>query len=243
MATLAVVLLGVISLDRLGTDLLPDLRTPVITVDLHAPGKSPQEMEERYTRRLERDISTISGVRRVYSVTRSGQSVVVAEFAWDTGMDFALLDVQKKTGNYAADEAIDFLDVRQEDPQVLPVMRVAVSAAEEGDLDALLGTVETVVKPRLEALDGVASAEIEGGAKKEVRVTLDEYLLEAYGQRAEAIVQRIQLAEEDVSGGTLKEAQRSYQVKGLGRLQDIDDVRHLIIGERQGTDAVSSGEL
>ena len=83
MATFAVVLLGWISLDGLGTDLLPNVETPVITVDLQVPGKSPQEMEERYTRRLERDISTVSGVDRVYSITRSGQAVVVAEFTWE----------------------------------------------------------------------------------------------------------------------------------------------------------------
>ena len=99
MATLAIVLLGWISLGGLGTDLLPNVETPVITVDLRVAGKSPQEMEERYTRRLERDISTVSGVDRVYSMTRSGQTVVVAELDWDTDMDFALLDVQKANGH------------------------------------------------------------------------------------------------------------------------------------------------
>ena len=98
MATLAVVLLGWISLDGLGTDLLPDLQTPVVTIDLTAPGKSPVEIEESYTRRLERDVSTINGVKRVYSITRSGQAVVIAEFAWDADMDYGLLDVQKEWG-------------------------------------------------------------------------------------------------------------------------------------------------
>ena len=107
--TLAVVLLGVISLDKLGTDLLPNVHTPVITVDLQVPGKAPQEVEEGYTRRLERDISTISGVDRVYSITRAGQSVVVAEFDWEADMDFALIDVQKKMGVYATDEDIETL--------------------------------------------------------------------------------------------------------------------------------------
>ena len=82
MATFAVILLGWISLGGLGTDLLPSVQTPVITVDLQVPGKSPQEMEERYTRRLERDISTVSGVERVYSITRSGQAVVAHPGEW-----------------------------------------------------------------------------------------------------------------------------------------------------------------
>ena len=240
MATFAVVLLGWISLAGLATDLLPNVQTPVVTVDLKVPGKSPQEMEERYTRRLERDISTVSGVDRVYSMTRSGQSVVVAEVAWDTDMDFALLDVQKRMGAYSTDDEIETLDVTQEDPQALPVARIAVSAPEGGDLDELLGTVDTLIKPRLEALDGVASAEIEGDAEKEIRIILDEYLLEAFGLTATTVVQRIQQANQDVSGGRLEEGDQSYQVKGLGRLADIGEVENLIVGERAGSAAAGA---
>ena len=236
MATFAVVLLGWISLDGLGTDLLPNVQTPVITVDLRVPGKSPQEMEERYTRRLERDISTVSGVERVYSITRSGQTVVVAEFTWETDMNFALLDVQKRTGAYATDDEIESLDVTQEDPQALPVARIAVTSSDYADLDELLGALETLVKPRLEALDGVASAEIEGDAEKEIRVILDPYLLEAFGLTDTAVVQQIQQANQDVSGGRIEEGDQSYQVKGLGRLTDISDVENLIVGERAGVD-------
>ena len=237
MATLAVVLLGWISFDRLGTDLLPNLQTPVITVDLRAEGKSPEEMEERYTRRLERDVSTIGKVRRVYSITRSGQSVVIAEFTWDADMDFALLDVQKQVTKYGSDDEVDLLDVTREDPQALPVMRVAVSAASgaaASDIDALLGTVEMAIKPKLEGLDGVASAEIEGGAEKEVRVTLDPYLLEAFGQSAASVANEIRTANQDVSGGTLKENKQTYQVKGMGRLKNIPDIEALIIDQRKG---------
>ncbi len=242
MATLAVVLLGWISLDGLGTDLLPDLQTPVVTVDLTAPGKSPREIEERYTRRIERDVSTIQGVKRVYSITRSGQAVVVAEFAWDADMDFGLLDVQKKVGRYAINDDVSQLDVTREDPLALAVMRVAITAEEGTELDALVGTVDLLIKPKLEALEGVASAEIEGGAEKEVRVLLDPYLLEAFGLTPDAIVNRIAQANADVSGGTLRENQQSYLVKALGRLNDINDVREVIVGEKRGGGGAVSGD-
>lgn len=235
MGTLAVVLLGVISMGRLGTDLLPRLETPVITVDLQAPGRSPQEMEERYTRGLEREVSTLTGVRRVYSVTRTGQSVVVVEFHWDTDMEFALLDVQRRAGQYAVDDAITVLDVRQQDPQALPVMRLAVEHRGAEDLDGLLGTIETALKPKLEALPGIAAAEIEGGAGKEVKVFLQDHLVEAFGVTPEQVVQRIQAANADVSGGTLRDGAQSYQVKGLGRLHTMDDLRDLIVAERRQT--------
>ena len=237
MATLAVVLLGWISVDRLGVDLLPDLQTRAITIDIRSAGKTPQEMEERYARRVEAGVSTVSSVKRVHSVSRSGQAVVVAQFEWDADMDFALLDVQKKTAVYAADTEVSSLDVIQEDPRSLPVMRIAVTTSPALDLDDLVGTVETAVKPKLESLTGVASAEVEGGATKEVRVVLDPYLLEAFGVTAETVASRIRSANLDVSGGTLKEGGKSYLVKGLGRLKDVADVESLIVGERRGTTA------
>lgn len=240
MATLAVVLLGLISFDRLGTDLLPDLQTPVVTIDLRAPGKAPREMEERYTRRIERDISTVRQVNRVYSVTRSGQAVVVAEFSWDADMDFALLDVQKKVASYAADEEITTLDVTREDPQASSVMRLAI-VDDGNDLDALVGMVDALVKPKLESLEGVASAEREGGTEKEIRVTLDPYLLEAFGLTPSAVVDRIQAANSDIAGGTLREGQQSYIVKALGRLKDADDVNELIVGERRESGSSTEG--
>ncbi len=242
MATLAVVLLGWISLDGLGTDLLPDLQTPVVTIDLAAPGKSPVEIEESYTRRLERDVSTINGVKRVYSITRSGQAVVIAEFAWDADMDYGLLDVQKRVGRYAANDDVSQLDVTREDPLALAVMRIAITADENTELDALMGTVELLIKPKLEALDGVASAEVEGGSEKEVRVSLDPYLLEAFGLSPDAVINRIAQANADVSGGTLRENQQSYLVKALGRLDDINDVREVIVGEKRGGGGAVSGD-
>ena len=242
MATLAVVLLGWISLDGLGTDLLPDLQTPVVTIDLTAPGKSPIEIEEIYTRRLERDVSTIKGVKRVYSITRSGQAVVIAEFAWDADMDYGLLDVQKKVGRYAANEDVSQLDVTREDPLALAVMRIAITADKNTELDALMGTVELLIKPKLEALEGVASAEVEGGTEKEVRVSLDPYLLEAFGLSPDAVINRIAQANADVSGGTLRENQQSYLVKALGRLNDINDVREVIVGEKRGGGGAVSGD-
>ena len=234
MATLAVALLGWISLARLDVDLLPDLRSPVITVDLRFPGKTPREMEERYAQRLEGDIGTVRHVKRVHSVSRSGQAVVIAEFEWDADMDFALLDVQKKVARYAADPDITSLDVTQEDPQALPVMRLAVSGADWQDPDELLGSVETIIRPKLEGFSGVASVEIEGGAEKEIRVTLDSYLLQAFGVNSETVVSRIREANSDVSGGTLKDGQRSFLVKGLGRLTGLQDVNNLVVGERGG---------
>ena len=145
-------------------------------------------------------------------------------------------------GRYAANEDVSQLDVTREDPLALAVMRIAITADENTELDALMGTVDLLIKPKLEALDGVASAEVEGGAEKEVRVTLDPYLLEAFGLSSDAVINRIAQANADVSGGTLRENQQSYLVKALGRLDDINDVREVIVGERRGGGGTVSGD-
>ena len=68
------------------------------------------------------------------------------------------------------------------------------------------------------------------------------YLLEAFGLSPDAVINRIAQANADVSGGTLRENQQSYLVKALGRLDDINDVREVIVGEKRGGGGVVSGD-
>ena len=99
----AICLLGYLSVDRLGIDLLPDISTPKIVVTLTVEDLSPQELEEKYGRLMESMLSTVRHVERVNTVARVGQLVATVEFRWDTDMDFALLDVQKSIGYLESD--------------------------------------------------------------------------------------------------------------------------------------------
>ena len=80
MATIAVVLFGGISLDRLGLNLLPELNYPTLTVRTEFEGAAPAEVEEQITRRLEQRLGVVSGLRKMHSISVAGRSDVILEF-------------------------------------------------------------------------------------------------------------------------------------------------------------------
>lgn len=241
MVMLAIGILGVISLDRLGTDLLPSIYNPRIVVELQAGERSPQEMEERFARQLEGALGTIGRVVDIRSVCRLGQAVVTATFSWGTDMDFALLDVQKQVAAYESDPEVDRVTVARYDPQADPISIYAFGSDGERDLDELRRIAENVIKRGLERLDGVARVQVHGGIRREVRVQLDPYLLEAFGLTPAAVAAAIRQANANASGGKLEEGDKAYLIKGLGKFASAEDVASTVVGYRS-SGAGSNGD-
>ena len=155
MATLAIALLGAISLSRLKVNLLPDLSYPTLTIRTELPGAAPLEVENLLTRPIEEAAGVIRNVRAVRSISRSGQSDVVLEFLWGTDMDFAGIDVR---------ERLDLLQLPLEatrplllrfDPSTEPVMRLAFvdksKASAAGTSEARLKFLRRFADDRAEA--------------------------------------------------------------------------------------------
>ncbi len=228
-----VLLLGYISLDKLGIDLLPDISSPKVVVVLESGNRPPREMEDVFGEQLESQLSTISGVSRVSSVSRVGSIMVTVEFYWDSDMDFALLEVQKNIGYLQADREVDNLSIRRFDPQAAPVLRVGMfpSAEDESsaDLDEMRRLAEDYVRPALERLRGVAAVRISGGREREVIVETDEFLLDSFGITVDDVASRVREANMDTSGGTLEEEGKIYVIKGVGRFSDLDQLRALTV--------------
>ncbi len=231
MVVCGILLLGLVSLNRLGTDLLPDLASPRITVALESGSKSPREMEDTYAERLEAQLGTVRNIRKVSSVSYVGRIVVTAEFAWHTDMDFALLEVHKQVASYSGEIDVDNVVVARFDPRQLPVLAFAVLGSGQ-DLDALRRIGEDTIQPRLEGLDGVAAARVSGGREREVLIEPDPYLLKSYGLTFANLRQLIQAANIDASGGEIRDNELTYIVHTVGKFKGLDDIREVIVGYR-----------
>ena len=96
MFTVAVLLFGMVSLNRLSVNLLPDIAYRTITIRTELTGAEPLEVENLLTKPIEEAVGVIRNVRLVRSVSRSGQSDVTLEFTWGTDMDIAGVDVREK---------------------------------------------------------------------------------------------------------------------------------------------------
>src|SRR6187399_2075050 len=96
MVTLTFVLFGLIALGDLKVNLLPDLSYPTLTVRTEYTGAAPVEIENLITEPVEEALGVVKNVRKVRSVSRTGQSDVILEFSWGTDMDMSGLEVRDK---------------------------------------------------------------------------------------------------------------------------------------------------
>ncbi|MBI4552104.1 MAG: efflux RND transporter permease subunit, partial [Candidatus Latescibacteria bacterium] len=244
MIMLGISILGAISLNRLGTDLLPSIYNPRIVVDLRAGERSPQEMEERFARQLEGELRSVSRVVDVRTVCTLGRVQLTVAFAWGADMDFALLDVQKKVARYESRQDVDQVTIARYDPQAEAIMIYALSSRDSQDLDELRRVAENVVKLNLERLDGVARVQVYGGLTREVRVELDEYRLAAYSLNPADVTNALRQSNANASGGTLEHKNTAYTIKGIGRYTSLPDIGATIVGYRSAggrSDSLSAG--
>jgi len=230
MIVLGIILLGIISFDRLNIDLLPDLNSPRLFVTIDSSDKPPEEMETQYVSDIEGVAARLSKVESVSSVTRVGKAVVTVEYSWSADMDEAFLDLQKSLATFTQGSSDVTVTVSTLDPNASPVMVLAFSHPEIDDLDQLRRTAENIIRNDLIRLEGVASVDILGGRQRQVSVDVDSYLLEAFGFSVDNIASTIQNYNRNLSGGSIVEMGRRYIIKGVSEFSSVSDIRDLIIG-------------
>ena len=74
------VVLGIVSLPRLGVDLFPRVEMPIVTVVTPLPGAAPESVEREVTQVLEESINTIEGIRSLSSQSTDSLSLIYIEF-------------------------------------------------------------------------------------------------------------------------------------------------------------------
>ena len=127
MAILGILLLGVISYQKLGIDLFPDLTSPRVFVEIKSGERPPEEMEKLFVEKIEAVATRQSGVVEVSSVSRTGSAQITVEYTWSKDMDEAFLDLQKALTSYSQNSQIDALTITQHDPNTQPVVIVGLS--------------------------------------------------------------------------------------------------------------------
>ncbi len=229
MMVVAIILLGYISFNRLGIDLLPDLNAPRIFIEITAGEKPPEEIEKQYIENIEAQSIRQKGVKQVSSVCMVGSAQITVEYEWGQDMDEAFLDLQKALTSYSQNSDIDDFTISQHNPNATPVMIVGMLNPEITDMDELRLIGENYIRNELIRLDGIADVVITGAEEKEVLIETNNYLLDAYGITAGQIVQQIQNINRNVSGGTIVEMGKKYIIKGVSIIDNIDEINEIIV--------------
>jgi len=229
MIVLAVILLGTISFQRLGMDLFPDLNNPRIFVELKAGERPPEEIEKQYVKNIEAQAIRQKNAVQVSSVSRVGSARITVEYAWDTNMNEAYLDIQKTLTDYKQNTDIDELTLSQHDPNAEPIILLGFSHPQITDMNELRKVAESYIQNELIRLEGIADVRIMGQEEKEVVVETNNYLLEAYNITPSTLANRIREYNNNVTGGSLTEMGTKYIIKGVSEFGSIEDIAGVIV--------------
>jgi len=224
---IAIILLGFISLRQLSVDLLPEISYPRLSVVTEYRGVAPEEIETLITEPLEAAVSRTPGLRRVESVSKEGVSYLTLEFSWGTDMDFAMLHAREKLDSvrFQLPEEAENPTIIALDPKTKPIMIIAVSG--EGTLLELKEFCEELIKPRLEQIEGIGSAEVAGGVEREIQVEIDPRRLALFGLSIDEVAQRIEAFNRNLQGGNIRKGKFKYALRVVGEFEMVDEISEI----------------
>lgn len=236
MGIAGIMLLGFISLDKLGVDLFPNLNNPSIYVEIKAGERPPEEIEELYVDRIEAMAIRQSDVLNVSSTSQVGSGQIIVEYLWGKDMDEAYLELQKALSGFNQLDGLESINITQHDPNATPVLTIAMQHNEIKDLNELRKVAENYIRNELIRIEGIADVELSGQELYEVNIETDDARLEAFNITMAEIANKIKSYNQNVSGGSVVEMGRRYVVKGISELQQIEDLNDIILRVDQPTE-------
>lgn len=222
---------------KMPIDVFPDLDRPRVVVMVEAPGLAPEEVETRITFPLETALNGANGVQVVRSTSGIGLSVVYVEFNFGTDIYIDRQIVAERLA-VVADRMPE--GVR---PQLAPISSIMGqilvlgmwSDGNKTDPIELRTQADWVIRQRLLTIPGVAQVFTMGGGRKQYQVLIEPESLTRFGVTLAEIREALQNSNENATGGYLdQQGPNELLVRGLGRIQSIDDLNKVVVANRGG---------
>ncbi len=243
MLSFAIVVMGLLSMSRIGVDLYPPVDFPFLTVQVVYPGASAADIERDVTRPLEDAVAGISGIDSIQGFARESYTLVLLKFSLDTDIDSATNAVRDRIGAVegklpsGAEKPV----ITQVDIGALPVVVLALSS--EGSVNDTRALAEDRLRPLLEQVPGVGAVRVVGGQDREVQVNLDLDALRGLGLAPTEVAQRIGWENVSVPVGSLEEGSWSVAIRTEGQLASVADLRSVVVHMTQEGRQVRLGEV
>ena len=189
MIILGLVVMGYRAYTFLQLDLMPNVDFPIVTVVTVFQGASPEDIEDLVVKPIEDAVSTISGIDEITSQSSEGVGLVVVSFLEGVDGNQAAIDVERQVATVQLPAEAQDPSVVKADINAFPILMMTLSGPQSQN--ALFEMADQNLKPRLQAVPGVASISIAGGREREVQVNVDSAKLAAYGLPMSAVQQAL----------------------------------------------------
>ena len=233
--SLFLIILGLVSYDKLSIREYPDIDKPVVTVSTIYRGASAEIMERDVTQILEDSISGISDIKEITSESQNEFSSIKIEFNLSRDMDSAANDVREKVGRALSrlPRNADQPRVSKSDTDARAVMWIGFSSNQLTSIQ-LNDYLDRNIIDRLSILPGVASITIGGERKYAVRVWLNPNEMSARNITVNDVLTSINRENVEKPAGRLDSTNRELDLQMTSKLSSIDEFKNLLIKNIDG---------
>lgn len=229
-----ITILGLMNYYLIPKEQFPQVVIPYIVVSTPYPGTSPEDMENLVTRPIEKQLKSISDVKRITSNSVPDFSSIVVEFDPDLSIETAKQRVRdavdKAKGELPTDlpSQPQIMDV---DISELPVMFLNISG--NYDLVKLKGFAE-IAQDKIEGLKEITRVDIVGALNREIQVNADIFKMQAAKVTFNDIERAISAENVTISGGSLTNNGIRNTVRIKGQFANVQDIKNIIVHSSSG---------
>jgi len=235
----AVAALGAFAFFRTPTDLFPNTVPPQVLVVTIEPGASARDVSDRITQVIEKELNTLTGLKRITSTSRDQVSSINAEFYYDKPGGEAVQDVQNAISRIQSDLPKEILDPRiyRITDATRPLITLALSPALNSvkTLSDIRFLAENRIMDEILSLPYIADVDVFGSHKPEVKVLLQRDRLAANKISLGEVLGVLVAQNITIPAGTIYSRSREYLVKTTGEFTDLQQIRDLpLVKKAQG---------
>ncbi|MEG4496530.1 efflux RND transporter permease subunit [Microcoleus sp. F10-C6] len=235
-ATIIVSLWTFSIIPQMSLDVFPPFAPPQVEIQTEAPGLAPEEIESLVTLPIESAINGTPGVTAVRSSSAVGLSAVKVIFDWGTEIYQARQLITERL-QQAQSKLPAGVETPQISPTTSPVGTVITYAftSETTPLMEVRRLVDWQVTNRLLAVTGVAQVVAYGGEERQYQVLVEPAKLKAFNVSLQQVAEAAAAANVNAPGGYLITPDRETLIRGVGRIESLEDLQQSAIASRHGT--------
>ncbi|BAQ16677.1 efflux RND transporter permease subunit [Methyloceanibacter caenitepidi] len=228
--SLVLVLVGLVSYQRLSVREYPAIDPPVITVETTYPGASAAIVETQVTQVLEDSLAGIEGIDFITSISRQESSQITVTFNLDRNPDYAAADIRDRVGRVRGHlpEEIEEPIIQKREADAQPILYLAFSSTNHSALE-ITDYADRYVKDQLQTLNGVAEVRLFGDRAYSMRLWLDPERLAAYQLTPQDVENALRRQNVEVPSGRIESLQREFTVLAETDLRTPEQFNDLII--------------
>lgn len=236
MGLLTILVLGVISYQRIPIELMPGgMEEKRLMVRANYENSTPLDVLDKIVEPMEDALGTVSGVERIYTRSYSREGRAYVYFHNDVDMDEAYADIKDRMDRVLPEmpEEVEEIRVYRYDADDEEVLSAAMTLGDKIDNPEFF--IERYLRPALQRIDGVGDVDIRGTQDREVRVELDQEKLRAHNVDINRLMGELRNANLNLSAGRVQEGGQELMIRSVGRIEDVKDLQNFVVDRDAGT--------